>query len=1163
MTVSLASEELLVGNTPLSSLSGEVEGQYCHIEDEQYYRICNFDQMPSFFMSIVSSADHWMFVSSTGGLSAGRVNAESSLFPYYTDDKLTENSTNTGHLAVFIVSRNGRRQRWEPFSDQYAGAYRIGRNLYKNITGDKLIFEETNFDLQLTYRYAWRSSPQFGWVKTSWLQNDGQQSCSVELLDGLQNVLPYGATVALQTQLSNLLNGYKRSELEPETQLGIFALSATLTDLAEPSESLKATTVWQCGLEDARILLSTQQLAAFRRGEQVMQETEIRGYRGAYLANATLVLESGAAQSWHFVAEVNQDHSLLATLTNLLGDDSADLPQLLEADIEQGSADLQRIVASADGLQFSADSLTANHHFANVLFNTMRGGIFANNYEVRKADFLDFIQQRNRPVYLACQALLASLSETFNYRTLLKMAERSGSADLIRLTYEYLPLTFSRRHGDPSRPWNVFSINIAHPDGSQRLDYQGNWRDIFQNWEPLAWSYPDFVESMIGKFLNATTADGYNPYRVTRDGIEWESPAPDDPWANIGYWSDHQIVYLERLLSISRRFHPGKLESLLNQKVFSHANVPYQIKPFDEILQDAYNTIAFDWDKDRATQARTAEIGSDGKLVLDADGNVLHTTLAEKLLLLLLAKLSNLIPEGGIWMITQRPEWNDANNALVGKGMSVVTLSHLRRYIEFFADLLTRSDAATVTISQELAGLFGNIATILDTHQAPLCDAFSDQARRAIMDDLGEASSNYRGNLYEQGLSGTFEQLDTAQLQSFLALAQRYIDHSLHANRRADDLYHAYNVLDISNGGASINHLNEMLEGQVSILSAGLLTGAESLALLKSMRNSRLYRANQHSYLLYPNRDLTGFLDKNCLPAAEANRSKLLQMLAADANRDLISVDDNGVFHFNATFRNANNVRDALSVLQQDDRYAVLVEEESTLTLDLFESIFNHNAFTGRSGTFFAFEGLGSIYWHQVSKLLLAVQETALRAIEAGESAEIVTGLVEAYYDVRSGIGFNKSPDVYGAFPTDPYSHTPAGQGAKQPGMTGQVKEEILTRFAELGVSVETGKLTFAPQILRASEFSSQPASFTYIDVTGQRQLLALTASSLAFTLCQVPITYQIGDTPQIELIRGNGEVTTVEGSQLDTTLSRDVFSRDGSVQSLIVTIDGSVLLVE
>ena len=33
----------------------------------------------------------------------------------------------------------------------------------------------------------------------------------------------------------------------------------------------------------------------------------------------------------------------------------------------------------------------------------------------------------------------------------------------------------------------------------------------------------EFIEGMIHKFLNATTFDGYNPYRVTKDGFDWET----------------------------------------------------------------------------------------------------------------------------------------------------------------------------------------------------------------------------------------------------------------------------------------------------------------------------------------------------------------------------------------------------------------------------------------------------------------------------------------------------------------------------------------------------------------------------------------------------------------------------------------------------------------
>ena len=85
---------------------------------------------------------------------------------------------------------------------------------------------------------------------------------------------------------------------------------------------------------------------------------------------------------------------------------------------------------------------------------------------------------------------------------------------------------------------------------------------------------------MIFKFVDASTADGYNPYRITRDGFDWEVLDPHDPWSYIGYWGDHQVIYLLKLLEVSARYHPGALASLLTRRVFTYANVPYRIKPY-------------------------------------------------------------------------------------------------------------------------------------------------------------------------------------------------------------------------------------------------------------------------------------------------------------------------------------------------------------------------------------------------------------------------------------------------------------------------------------------------------------------------------------------------------------------------------------------------------
>ena len=75
-----------------------------------------------------------------------------------------------------------------------------------------------------------------------------------------------------------------------------------------------------------------------------------------------------------------------------------------------------------------------------------------------------------------------------------------------------------------------------------------------------------------------------------------------------------------------------------------------------------------------------------------------------------------------------------------------------------------------------------------------------------------------------------------------------------------------------------------------------------------------------------------------------------------------------------------------------------------------------------------------------VSKLLLAVQEVYFNAEKKSSTKKQLEKLKNFYYDIKDGIGSGKQPDEYGAFPTDPYSHTPSFAGVQQPGMTGQVK---------------------------------------------------------------------------------------------------------------------------
>lgn len=119
--------------------------------------------------------------------------------------------------------------------------------------------------------------------------------------------------------------------------------------------------------------------------------------------------------------------------------------------------------------------------------------------------------------------------------------------------------------------------------------------------------------------------------------------------------------------------------------------------------------------------------------------------------------------------------------------------------------------------------------------------------------------------------------------------------------------------------------------------------------------------------------------------------------------------------------------------------------------------------------------------------------------------------LARHYHAILEGTGIHKSAQQYGAFSTDAYSHTPWAKGARQPGMTGQVKEDILCRFGELGVRVQDGRVAFRPTLLRDDEF--------------------LPDGTLSFSYCGAHVIYK----------KGHGEGLTLSASDSKRLFARQM----------------------
>lgn len=1148
--------------------STQTEGQYVTLEGSSWYKISNSHRMKPFFLTLVSSSDHWMFVSSNGALSAGRKDRDSALFPYYSADKILDMVHCTGP-KTFIKAADARgglsngTSIWQPFSAEPILDESRSQNLYKNSLGNRVMFEEVHHVLRMAFRYTWAFGQRYGFIRQCELVNLDETEVEVHITDGLENLMPSGLGHDFQLRYSNLSDAYKKSELLSDASLGLYYLSSIPTDLAEPSEGLRTTVVWQQGLQDATIALSSEQLREVQKGQSLQQESQVRGRRGAFFASKSLDLSPLNPIRWRVVADVNYDHADVVRLRHELTG-NIDLGNAFNTDMQSSDEQLLKIISANDGLQVGRDCLRTQRHRSNVLFNVMRGGYPANGYEIDIDDFRNQVKTTNTWAHKRHQNMLAKIPDRVSISELKNQIAETKDADLIRIGSEYLPLCFSRRHGDPTRPWNKFSIDLGKDSTKPTLNYEGNWRDIFQNWEALAVSYPDYAPNMVFRFVNASTADGYNPYRITKNGVEWEEPDPSDPWANIGYWGDHQIIYLLRLLEWSQAFHPSSLDQNLAEPHCTYTDIPYRIRGFEDILRDPQETIDYDSAAAEQIACRVNLMGSDGKLVFGKDQAPHRVTLVEKLLVPMLAKLTNLVPGGGVWLNTQRPEWNDANNALVGRGLSMVTTCYLRRYLTFLIDWFgseRESVPAFAEISCEVWELTRSIWQALididDKADASQCR----RTRRQILNQFSLAGQKYRDTIYTEGFSGETTAVALNDLVGFMREARDLIDETIRCNRRADGMYHSYNLVSFTDNAADIEGLYEMLEGQVAVISSGLLSASESLDVLDALRSSDCYREDQSSYMLYPDRKLPSFLEKNLIPNHVAFGSELVLRMVADECTEIVKQDLKGDIRFNGDFRNAKDMNLALDRLQQQPDYRELVSRDRSLIDEMYEETFKHRLFTGRSGTFFGYEGLGSIYWHMVSKLSLSVIEQcvssqhadASKSCDLGSETSLQTKLHAHYQAIRDGLGLTKKPGHYGAFPFDPYSHTPENAGAQQPGMTGQVKEDILSRWYELGVRINDGRLRFNPALFEKEELLDQESTLEFFDVVGTRRSQSLPPNSFAFTLCQVPVIYHASETERLVIHQSDQNPVTHPESQLTLIETQQLFARTGQISLIEV----------
>jgi hypothetical protein len=114
--------------------------------------------------------------------------------------------------------------------------------------------------------------------------------------------------------------------------------------------------------------------------------------------------------------------------------------------------------------------------------------------------------------------------------------------------------------------------------------------------------------------------------------------------------------------------------------------------------------------------------------------------------------------------------------------------------------------------------------------------------------------------------------------------------------------------------------------------------------------------------------------------------------------------------------------------------------------------------------------------------------------------------------------------------------------------------------MSELGVQMKEGTLRFEPGLLLRSEVLNKDVNATFITVNGTVKNILLQPGSLAFTICQVPVVYQLAASPMIEVFYNNGAKESLHSNELNSTISQQVLHRTGEIDYLLVYINENSL---
>lgn len=140
-------------------------------EKEKLLKLIDVDQMPDFFMNTINYFLNLYFVVKNNALGTGEKVPEIAITPYFIEDKLMEFSNISYSKTSHRIEKAQETQIPDRYSHFLANKNLFRKDIFKNTFINKILFEEQNLNLNLSFQYQKRLSDQFDFIKTRKLFN--------------------------------------------------------------------------------------------------------------------------------------------------------------------------------------------------------------------------------------------------------------------------------------------------------------------------------------------------------------------------------------------------------------------------------------------------------------------------------------------------------------------------------------------------------------------------------------------------------------------------------------------------------------------------------------------------------------------------------------------------------------------------------------------------------------------------------------------------------------------------------------------------------------------------------------------------------------------------------------------------------------------------------